>query len=272
MQRPGRISAPDYAALTRAAVLLENTSFAMKVADLVGRPVTHAFGMLPGIADRQLARLIESALLKCLNIAIDSLDGTPANSPSRWIPRLTTGVTGGLGGLFGALALPIELPLTTTLMLQSIADIARHYGEDLRHPEARLACLAVFALGDRRSGKRADIGYYATRSVLTHLTADVTAIIVQRQTIDPTSPVATRLVNEIASRFGIAVSERATASALPILGALGGATVNMMFMSHFQQIAEGHFTLRRLERRYGNGAVRNLYQSIAAEPVGRAIA
>ena len=65
-----------------------------------------------------------------------------------------------------------ELPLTTTLMLQSIADIARHYGEDLRRPEARLACLEVFALADRRSGKRADIGYYATRSVLTHLTAD----------------------------------------------------------------------------------------------------
>jgi len=43
-------------------------------------------------------------------------------------------------------------------------------------------------------------------------------------------------------------------------------------MSHFQQIAEGHFTLRCLERRYGNGAVRNLYQSIAAEPAGRAIA
>jgi hypothetical protein len=108
--------------------------------------------------------------------------------------------------------------------------------------------------------------------MLAHLTADVTAIIIQRQTVDPTSPVATRMAGEIASRFGIAVSERIAASALPIIGALGGATVNVMFMSHFQQIAQGHFTIRRLERRYGNEAVRNLYRSIVVEPGVRAIA
>jgi EcsC protein family len=182
------VSARDHAALAHAADLLEHTSFAIKVAGLVGRPVTHVLGMLPGIADRQLVKVIEAAILKCLNIAIESLDGTPPTPPSRWVPRVTTGVTGGLGGLFGALALPVELPLTTTLMLQSIADIARHHGEDLSRPEARLACLEVFALGDGRAGERADIGYYATRSVLTHLIADVTAIIVQRRTVDMTSP------------------------------------------------------------------------------------
>jgi EcsC protein family len=268
----GLVNARDHAALTRAALLLEQTSFAIKVADLVGRPVTRVFGMLPGFADRQVAGVIEAAMLKSLSIAIDSLEGTPPSRPSRWVPRLTTGVTGGLGGLFGALALPIELPLTTTLMLQSIADIARHQGEDLARPEARLSCLEVFALGDRRSGKRADIAYYATRSVLAQLTADLAALIIQRRMVDTTSPVAIRLVREIAGRFGIAVSERAAASALPIIGAVGGATVNMMFMSHFQQIAEGHFTIRRLERRYGDEAVRNLYRSIVAEPGGRAIA
>jgi len=55
------------------------------------------------------------------------------------------------------------------------------------------------------------------------------------------------MVHEIASRFRTAVSERVAASALPFIGALSGATVNLMFMSHFQQIAEGHFTVRRLE-------------------------
>jgi hypothetical protein len=261
----GVMSARDYAALARAAGLLEQTSFAMKIAAFIGRPASHALEMLPGLANWQLVRVIEQAILKCLRIAIDSLDGTPPSAPSRWVPPVTTAVTGGLGGLFGALALPIELPLTTTIMLQSIADIARHQGEDLARPEARLACLEVFALGDRRSGKRADIGYYATRSMLAHLTADITAIIIQRQTVDPTSPVAAQMAGEIASRFGIAVSERIAASALPIIGALGGATVNMMFMSYFQQIAEGHFTVRRLERRYGNKAIRNLYRSIVVE-------
>jgi hypothetical protein len=259
------VSARDHALLRRAAGQLEETGFAIKVADLVGRPVTRSFAMLPKVVDRQVARVVETAIFKCLSIAIDSLDGTPPTTPSRWVPRLTTGLTGGVGGLFGALALPIELPLTTMLMLQSIADIARHNGEDLGRPEARLACMEVFALGDRRSGKRADIGYYATRSVLAQLTADMAALIVQRRAAGTTTPVALGFVREIAGRFGIAVSERAAASAIPIIGAVGGASVNMLFMSHFQQIAEGHFTVRRLERHYGSPAVRALYRSIVAE-------
>jgi hypothetical protein len=59
----------------------------------------------------------------------------------------------------------------------------------------------------------------------------------QRRTVDATSPVALRLVHEMAGRFGIVVSERAAASTLPIIGAVGGVTVNMMLMGHFQQIA-----------------------------------
>jgi hypothetical protein len=266
------VAARDRTLLARAAGQLEQASFALKIADLAARPVTRTLAMLPPIADRQLARIIEAAMLKCLSIAIDSLDGTPPNSPSRWIPRLTTGVTGGLGGLLGALALPIELPLTTTLMLQSIADIARYQGEDLARPEVRLACLEVFALGNRQSGKRADIGYYATRAVLTQLATDVAALIIQRRTVDASSPVVIRLVHELAGRFGIAVSERAAASALPIVGALGGAAVNVMFMSHFQQIAEGHFTVRRLERRYGSAPIKNLYRSMIARHRWRATA
>ena len=265
MSNSASILIRDHALLTRAADQLEQASFAIKLADVIGGPVIRTLGMLPRVADRKIAKVIEAALLKCLSIAIDSLEGTPPSPPSRWVPRLTTGVTGGLGGLFGALALPIELPLTTTLMLQSIADIARHQGEDLARPEARLACLEVFALGDRRSGKRADIGYYATRALLAQVTADLTALIIQRRMVDTTSPVAMRLVRELGERFGIAVSERAAASALPIIGVVGGAAVNMMFMSHFQQIAEGHFTIRRLERRYGGEVVRNLYRSIATE-------
>jgi hypothetical protein len=258
------ITARDHAELARIVALLERPSFAIKVADVVGRPFTHAMGMLPKVTNRPMTRVLEAAIVKCLKVAIDSLDGTPALPPSRWLPRLTTGVTGGVGGFFGALALPVELPLTTMLMLQSIADIARHHGEDLKRIEARLACLEVFALGDRRSGKRADIGYYATRSALVQLTTSVAALAVQRQTVDTASPVVTRMVGEIAGRFGFALSERAAAAAVPIAGGVSAAVINVLFMSHFQQIAEGHFTVRRLERHYGAAPVQSLYRSIAS--------
>jgi hypothetical protein len=71
------------------------------------------------------------------------------------------------------------------------------------------------------------------------------------------------LVAEIATRFGVVVTERSAASALPVLGALGGATVNMVFMNHFQRVARGHFSIRRLEREYGPNAVRKLYTAHA---------
>jgi hypothetical protein len=255
----------DREALTRAVASLERSSLAIKIAGLVGQPVTRVIGKLPGVANRQLTRVIEAALFKCLTVAIDSLDGLPAAEPSRWVPRVTAGITGGVGGLFGALALPIELPLTTTFMLQSVADIARHNGEDLRTIESRLACLEVFALGDHRASTRADIGYYATRAVLVQMAADIAAFVIQRLAIDAGSPVVNRIVSELANRFGVAVSERAAATALPIIGALGGAAVNIAFMSHFQQIAEAHFTVRRLERHYGGHPIRNLYTLLLAE-------
>jgi len=270
---PGHFQlAPDHhAALARAVLVLERPSFAIRIADLAGQPVARVFGMLPRIANRQLVRLLETAILRCLAVAIDSLDETPAAhpsaSPSRWVPRVITGVTGGIAGLFGAVALPIELPLTTMMMLRAIADIARHHGEDLASPEAALACLEVFALADRRSDRRADVSYYATRTMLAKLTAEVTAVLVQRGAIDSASPLAARLCGEVAARFGLAVSERAAASALPIVGALGGASVNIMFMNHFQQIAEGHFMIRQLERRYGDDRVRGLYEAIARREV-----
>jgi len=58
----------------------------------------------------------------------------------------------GFGGLFGAASLPIELPVTTILILRAIADIARHHGEDLSTIEGRLACVEVFAMV--RAGRR----------------------------------------------------------------------------------------------------------------------
>jgi hypothetical protein len=65
--------------------------------------------------------------------------------------------------------------------------------------------------------------------------------------------------------FGLVVSERFAASALPVLGAFGGATVNFVFMNHFQRVAHGHFTIRRLERAYGPTVVRRHYEALFSQ-------
>jgi hypothetical protein len=248
--------------------LLEEPSFAIRVADLAGQPVSRVFGVLPTVANRSLHKILEVALYQCLALAVRTLDTQSRRPPSRLLTKLVTGAAGGVGGVFGTVSLPIELPVTTMFILRSIAEIARHQGEDLRRTEARLACLEVFALADRRSGRGAHLGYYATRAALSRLTGEIAALVLSQGTIDAAAPAVARMVGEIATRFGIAVSERAAASALPLVGALGGATVNVIFTDHFQQIAQGHFTVRRLERRYGEAAVRERYDAIARQRQG----
>jgi hypothetical protein len=66
----------------------------------------------------------------------------------------------------------------------------------------------------------------------------------------------------IAGRFGIVVSQKLAAQAIPIIGAVGGAAVNLAFIDHFQDVARGHFTVRRLERIYGVEAVRSAYEQL----------
>ena len=47
---------------------------------------------------------------------------------------------------------------------------------------------------------------------------------------------------------------------------LGGAAVNYAFIEHFQEVARGHFTVRRLERSYGKTVVRTEYERLAQDP------
>jgi hypothetical protein len=83
-----------------------------------------------------------------------------------------------------------------------------------------------------------------------------------RGVIDESASALVRLLSQIASRFGVVVSQKVAAQAVPLLGALSGAVVNSVFIDHFQTLAWGHFTVRRLERLYGKGTVRLAYDQI----------
>ena len=73
------------------------------------------------------------------------------------------------------------------------------------------------------------------------------------------APAVVRFIVQVAARYGIVVSEKTAAQALPLVGAAGGALVNALFMDHFQEVARGHFIVRRLERSYDHETVRRAY-------------
>jgi hypothetical protein len=265
---PQQLSPIDHTALTQAVKSLENPNFAARLSDYAGVPVNRVLGFLPKVANNQLSAMVRSAIMKSLDVAIDTLEDEAPPTPATWFSSFLAGVTGGVSGLVGLAALPIELPLTTTFMLRAIAAIARHEGEDLTKIEARLACLEVFALGSKQRNEKVDnIGYYAARALLSKYTSDIVSFVAERGAIDASVPVVRSMVAEIASRFGLVVSDKVAAGALPILGAVGGATVNVIFMDHFQRVAQAHFSLRRLERTYGAAHIRQRYAELAKRSV-----
>ena len=71
-----------------------------------------------------------------------------------------------------------------------------------------------------------------------------------------------KLVNAVASRFSIPVSEKIIAQSIPAIGAIGGASINLLFIDHFQEMAKAHFTIRRLERAYGQDKIKQIYIDI----------
>jgi EcsC family protein len=58
------------------------------------------------------------------------------------------------------------------------------------------------------------------------------------------------------------VSEKTAAQLVPVIGAAGGALINTIFIAHYQDMARGHFMVRRLEKIHGSEPVRIAYENL----------
>jgi hypothetical protein len=260
---PG-LTPEDLAALREAVRALEHPGLAARLAAIAGKPVELLGQMLPAAASQLIATATTRGLEVALKTALRTMRGAPRPG-SRFLHTTLATASGAAGGAFGLAALPVELPISTIIMLRSIADIARAEGEDLTTPEAALACVQVFALGGRAGSVDAsESGYFAARGMLAKSVTEAARFIAERGFVEEGSPVLLRFIAKVASRFGVAVTQKVAAQALPVVGALGGASVNYVFVEHFQQVARGHFIVRRLERTYGKAVVQAEYERIAA--------
>ena len=264
------LSDDDLKTLRRAKHALESPALAMKLASIVGAPLEKLLSRMPAFANEKVADATELALRKCLAIALRTLgrkDATLAlatpEKPSNLLHKFAVATTGAAGGAFGLFALPVELPVTTTLMFRSICDIARSEGEDLSSIDTQLQCLTVLGMGSTSSADDdADFGYFIMRGALAQAVSKASSEIATKGFTTHGSAALLRLVNTIAARFSVQVSEQIAAKSIPAIGAVLGAMVNTVFIDHFQQVAHAHFTVRRLERQYGQQTVEAAYQTI----------
>jgi hypothetical protein len=260
------LSTEDFADLQWAHRHLEHPSLAARLSSVVGTPIEQGLRLLPKHWYRSLYAVAEFSVRRAVDLAVASMGAIPPSDAHDGLHKLMVMASGAFGGFFGPLALLAEFPLTTALMLRSIADIAHSQGEDLNSIETRLACVEVFALGGRsRDDEAAETGYYGLRTTLAlHFTdfLDYTG-----NGAGYSIPAGIDLIRAIAARFGVVISDKVAAQMVPIAGAVGGALLNLVFLQHFQDVARGHFIVRRLERKYGSEVVRAEYERLTEEEI-----
>ena len=269
-------SETDLKALKTAAYELEDPGLTGQLADAAGAQVDRLLKFLPDAVTDRIDEATTASLKAALNLAVKTMDTETSSVSWDFTHKLAAGAVGVLGGAFGLPSAVLELPLSTTVMLRSIADIARANGEDLDDLEARLECVNVFALGgggpldegETRVDEGFDSSYFGTRLLLAReLGAAAKQIAAKGVTAEAGGAVG-KLLSTIAGRYGVAVSEKLAAMAVPVFGAAAGATINLLFMNHFQSVARAHFTVRRLEREHGEEAVRAKYLEFARKVRG----
>jgi hypothetical protein len=283
--RMSQTSAPidliDRAFIAAAVRRLERPGRLAEFLNTMGKPAEAIIKALPLWASSRIDRALQRALLDAMGWAAKTLDGsihadeksvsTLSNMvvKSRGAMHVTAAaILGGFGGAFGLAALPLELPVTTLVILRSIAAIARDFDADLDDPATRLECVSVLSLGGPALTDDAmESSYLTTRVGLALLIRDASRFLVGKSTLQlgealarGAAPEVTRLIGAIAARFGYLALDLAYAEMVPIAGAVGGAALNGYFANFFNQIAYYHFGLRRLERIYGEDAVQDLYR------------
>jgi len=269
------LSPQDHTDLQRAVALLESPSLTAKITNVLGSPVELALQRLPAGVRAKVQTLTHTALHKAADAALWSLHNKPATAASTRLHKALAATSGAVGGALGFAALALELPVSTTIMLRSIADLARSEGFDLADIQTKQACLEVFALGGPTAADdAAESGYYAARAFLAETTSQLTkelGAMAAREAVGRVSVVPTqlsawlaKLIDVVATRFGIVITEKLAAQAVPLIGGIAGATLNTLFIGYYQDMARGHFIVKRLERQYGEVLIRTHYLALQA--------
>lgn len=269
--------------LKEAYQYLENPSFVTKVTDYLGKPIQKTMDRMPPLVQEKLSKASERAIRKSLDVAHNTLQLTTVDTPTdlnkiqsessrlRLGHNLATATTGAVGGFFGEIGFLLELPITTTIIMRSILAQGQNYGH-LSKEELITNALYVFSLGSSKSkaDDEMDTAYYTSRFAMDYAIrkaaeylASNTPRTVLKSIEAGSAPIILELISKVAGRFNIAVGEKMLAESLPVVGAVGGATLNLLFTDFFTLSAKYHFGIKYLENKYGKDIVQQNYSRIS---------
>jgi len=264
----------DYRNLKEAVGLLESPSLTARLSGLIGSPIESAVKALPESVSKKINDAVTAALHSSVEAALWSLENRPKKPASTRLHKIYAATSGAIGGAFGFAVLFVELPVSTTIMMRSVADVARSEGFDLSDFATKQACIEVFAMGGTsEADDAAETGYYLTRSFTTqamkHLSKELSEIAAKQgaKAVSNFAPEQAGkwlavLIEKVAARFGYTITSKFAVQAVPVIGAFTGASINALFTDFYQSIARGHFIVKRLENKYGFEQIKGEYAAI----------
>ena len=226
-------NAKDYADLKKAVELLETPSITAQISNLIGSPIEFVVAKLPKFASKKINGIVVAALNKSASAALWSLDNEPGRTSSTKTNKLYAAISGAAGGAFGFLALGIELPITTTIMMRAVADIARSEGFDLDDFDTKQACIEVFALGG--NPEAAELAGIKTRWVTVKIFALMGMLCAIAAAISTARlNAATNAQGELDELYTIAAAVIGGTSLAGGMGTIAGAMLGALVMQSLQ--------------------------------------
>lgn len=197
----------------------------MAVLNRLGGSVESRLAVLPEPLRLQVLALTSAALAQASGVAATSTRLGRLGGRGHLVLAGMTGAAGGMGGIATAVA---ELPVTITLILRAIHEVAAEHGFDPALPEVRREALAVFSAGGPlRDDDGVDTAFIGARLTLT-------------------GPALHSMIATVAPKLAAALGQKLAAQAVPLLGALAGAGLNLTFVDYYRELAHVRFGLLRL--------------------------
>lgn len=205
----------------------------------IGMDVLHALGgnaeTLIGYVPKGIRKRLDDVTYRGLNRAFDAAAQSRRLVRDRGVlfNRMLSGLSGAAGGIAGIGGAMIELPLTITLLLRAILEVGSEHGFDPDSESVRVEALRVLAAaGPLAEDDSTDLGLLAAR-------LSITGHSIQG------------LIAKVAPKLSISLAQKLGAQAVPVLGAIAGASINYTFTRYYQELARVNFGLLRLERETG---------------------
>ncbi|MCQ0968929.1 EcsC family protein (plasmid) [Paracoccus sp. TK19116] len=210
---------------------LDAGGLGMEILSTIGTSAEGLIARLPGFVRKRLDRITLSGLERAFGAAERSR--RIVRDRGEWFNRLASSVSGAAGGIAGLPGAVVELPVTITLLLRGILDVASEHGLDTQSPEVRAEALRVFAAaGPMSEDDGTDLGLLAARLSVTGQTLQA-------------------LIARVAPRLSVVLGQKLAAQATPIFGAVAGASINYTFARYYQELARVHFGVMRLSQETG---------------------